>query len=319
MYPHVKSVSIGQPSQAGVPPKLPAGEGLEIARRMEMIRTSVLLAICGMILAAGCNGSNALYTTEDRLDKGLVIILPGIEGESELNHNIRRGLVMAGLDCALPIYSWGRPIPGVGMILNQVDFIGNRLAGVRIAKSIEQYQQDHPGRPVYVIGHSGGGGVAVFVAEGMTEGKQIDGLVLLSASLSAGYDLTKALSRCKNGIANFYNEGDVGLLGVGTMIAGNVDGVHGPSCGLNGFDKLPNNASQEKKLAYLKLHQINMSYGMTGGGDPHTAVTRPGFVSLHIAPWVSGGPWPAGAALRPSQTHPPLRKLAKAFDSKTAN
>ena len=179
------------------------------------------------------------------------------------------------------------------MLLNQMDFLGNRLAGLRIAKMIEQYQDDHPGAPVYIVGHSGGGGVAVFAAEGMSEGRQVDGLVLLSASIWAGYDLTKALGRCRNGIVNFYNKSDVGLLAIGTTITSNVDGMRGPSAGLNGFDA----AKIDKTGVYSKLYQVRMTAGMTGGDAPHAAATRPGFVSLYVAPWVSDGSWPAGLSV----------------------
>ena len=101
---------------------------------------------------------------------------------------------------------------------------------------IGDYQDNHPGRPVYVVGHSGGGGVAVFTAESLPDGRKIDGLVLLSASISKGYDLHKALANCRRGIINYYSSRDVGLLGVGTTLMGNVDGGHGPSAGLKGFD-----------------------------------------------------------------------------------
>ena len=279
-----------------------------------MVRLGLLLAGCGLLAACGCNGAGTdlhhSYTTPSRLENGLVIILPGIEGESELNRNIRRGLLLAGIDRALPIYNWGRPIPGVGMLLNQMDFVGNRLAGVRIAKFIEEYQDKHPGRPVYVVGHSGGGGVAVFTAEGLSEGRQIDGLVLLSASIWAGYDLTKALGRCGNGVANFYNKGDVGLLAIGTTITSNVDGMRGPSAGLNGFDRLTSLDPADKRAAYSKLYQVEIS---RHGGDPHTAATRPRYVSDYIAPWILSATWPAGAATESARRDQPTA-LAKAFD-----
>ena len=234
--------------------------------------------------------SNSQYMTDAHLDNGLIIILPGIEGESPLNHDIRRGLVSAGLPSAIPIYNWGAPLPGIGMVINQTNFLGNRLAGVRIAKMITEYQDEHPGRPVYVIGHSGGGGVAVFTAEGMPEGRQLDGLILLSASISKGYDLTKALSRCKSGIVNFYHEGDVGMLAVGTTLMGNVDGVHGPSAGLGGFVKANSSDTASKREAYSRLFQVRVR----GGGDPHFAATRPSFVRRNVAPWITSGIWPAG-------------------------
>ena len=234
--------------------------------------------------------SNAKYMTDVRLDNGLVIILPGIEGESPYNHDIRRGLISAGLPSAIPIYNWGAPVPGLGMLINQTNFLGNRLAGVRIAKMITDYQDEHPDQPVFVIGHSGGGGVAVFTAEAMPKERQLDGLILLSASISKGYDLTKALSRCKSGIVNFYNKGDVGMLALGTTVMGNVDGVHGPSAGLGGFVKANSSDSAAKRDAYARLFQVRIR----GGSNPHAAATDPGFVRRRVAPWISSGIWPAG-------------------------
>ena len=247
-------------------------------------------------VVAGCGDSSA-YLTPDRLTNGLVIILPGIEGESQLNRDIRRGLVNAGVHRALPIYAWGRPIPLAGVLLNQVDFLGNRLAGARIANMITEYQDDHPGNPVYIIGHSGGGGVAVFAAEAMPEYRKIDGLILLSASISTAYDLTKALSRCKCGITNFYNTADTALLGLGTIVMGNVDGTHGPSAGLMGFDRPSGTASSAKRLAYSKLYQVSVTSAMAGGDSPHTAATKPSFVARYVARWVLSRNWPAGRAV----------------------
>jgi len=271
---------------------------------------ALLLPLLSM-LTVGCGyDASSSYMTPARLDEGLVIILPGIEGEGPMNRDIRRGLEMAGIRRALPIYHWGRPVPGIGMILNQMDFIGNRLAGASIAKMIEQYQAEHPDAPVYLVGHSGGGGVAVFAAEGMPEGKQVDGLVLLSASIWSGYDLTKALSRCRSGIANFYNESDIGLLGIGTTITSNVDGMRGPSAGLIGFETPKPGDSEAKKLAYGKLFQIPI---VGDESDPHAAATRPGFVSARVAPWVASSDWPAGRAARAAGIGPAPPEAAKAL------
>ncbi len=253
---------------------------------MQRSSSALLLvaAVLGAILPAmGC-ADNAEYLTDDRLDNGLVIILPGIEGRSRINENLRRGLVAGGVYRALPIRPWGRPIPLAGPLITQVDFIGNRLAGGRVAKTIIEYQDKHPGRPVYVVGHSGGGGVAVFTAEAMPEDRQIDGLILLSASISSAYDLDKALSRCKRGIVNFYNREDSGVLGLGTILVGTVDGTHGPSAGLIGFDCYD-------KPGYENLYQVKM---MGVSEDTHTTSTQVGFVSIHVTPWILADSWPAG-------------------------
>jgi pimeloyl-ACP methyl ester carboxylesterase len=255
-------------------------------RRVALFGLLMLMLSAGLV---GCGGeASTHYVTDVRKENGLVIILPGIEGESQFNHNIRRGLVSAGCFRAMPIYNWGVPIPGVGLLVNQTNAIGNRLAGANIARMIENYQDTYPGRPVFLIGHSGGGGVAVFAAEELAEGRTIEGLVLLSASISANYNLSKALGKCSNGVLNVYNREDTGLLGVGTTIMGNVDGGHGASAGLTGFDK-----------PYPRLYQIEVTPSMTyvSGGGAHDAATRPAFVSAYVAPWVLSSIWPPDSRL----------------------
>ena len=110
---------------------------------------------------------------------------------------------------------------------------------------------------------------------------------MLSASIGDGYDLTKALRKCKNGVVNFYNPSDSGLLGVGTTIMGTVDGSRGASAGLNGF-----------KRTVTKVYQRRIIAGMTSrsGGGSHDAATKPQFVSRYVAPWVLSSFWPAGSS-----------------------
>lgn len=244
--------------------------------------------------AAGCTRTDTTYVTEARRNNGLVIILPGIEGESPFNHDIRRGLVDAGVLKAMPIYKWGRPVPVAGLLLNQVDVIGNRIEADRIAKMIVQYQDCYPGRPVYLVGHSGGGGIAVFTAESLPPGRTVQGLILLSASISPGYNLTKALSHTDKGIVNFYNETDVAVLGLGTTLVGNVDRMPGPSAGLAGFKTPDDSAPPEKCAAYQRLYQVSVS-SLKTIDEPHSASTRASFVRRYVAPWISTAGWPTQA------------------------
>lgn len=180
------------------------------------------------------------FTTPQRADQGMVVILPGIEGESSANHDIRKGLRDAGVPYALVIYRWGAPVPGsAGMLINQTDVAGNRRAGQQLAGQIAQYQRNHPNRPVFLIGHSAGGGVAVFTLEELAKvngAKPIEGAFLLSSSISANYPLDAALRMVKRGIVNTHNPDDH-LLKEGTGTFGNVDGGHGDSAGRTGFTR----------------------------------------------------------------------------------
>ncbi|MCJ7543550.1 MAG: lysophospholipase [Phycisphaerae bacterium] len=251
----------------------------------------VLLPAWVLVAAAGCADGNKPFMTADRMNRGLMVILPGIEGESGLNHDIRRGLINGGLMCAMPIQSWGRPVPLAGPLLNQMDIIGNRIAAAGIADMIADYQTQYPDRPVYVVGHSGGGGIAVFVAEALPKDVMIDGLVLLSASMSSAYDITKALGHCRKGVLNIYSKADVGLLIVGTVLAGNVDGIRGPATGAIGFDRPSSRSSAERVQAYQKLFQLELT-SAHGSDDAHGSTTRRGFVSRYVAPWLTATSWP---------------------------
>jgi pimeloyl-ACP methyl ester carboxylesterase len=142
---------------------------------------------------------------------------------------------------------------------------------------------------VYIVGHSGGGGVAVFAAEALADmpgDHRVEGLVLLSSSISSAYDLTRALGRCRKGLVNFYNPDDTALLGVGTAVMGNVDGGHGPSAGQARFQtELP------------ELYQREVVAG-SSGDDPHGVATRAPYVAAHVAPWVRASSWPPDEAKR---------------------
>lgn len=249
------------------------------------------------LCAAGCN-SNAKFMQPEQLDRGMIVILPGIEGESGFNRDIRAGLIKAEIEYAMPIESWGWHIPVVGLAINQVDIIGHILAGKSLAKKIVAYQAKYPHRPVFIISHSGGSGVAIFALEALADipnSKPIEGAILLSPSLSADYDLTKALQFCRLGIVNFYNERDTLLLGLGTTLLGNVDGGHGASAGRLGFEPAESSDPKAKQMAYLKLYQVELTPAMTRDvkGTSHSVNTSVDFVDRYVARWVTASSWPA--------------------------
>ncbi|HHH76283.1 MAG TPA: hypothetical protein ENL03_04595 [Phycisphaerae bacterium] len=246
----------------------------------------VILLLSILASAAGCV-DNKPYMTEELRSKGLVVILPGIEGVSRYNRNIRSGLIKGGLKRAMLIQRWGH-LPGIGALLNQMDVAGNRMEGVRIARQIMDYQNQYPGRSVWIVGHSGGAGVAVFTAEALPNGRKIDGLILLAASIHKEYNLTKALSHCQVGIVNFYNPGDKAMLQIGTTLVGNVDGRRGPSAGLEGFTVIKPLATAGGSLRQVRV---------TGGLDPHGRATDPSYVSANVVPYLKESKDPLAAAV----------------------
>jgi hypothetical protein len=230
-----------------------------------------------------------LYVNLDRAGKGLVVILPGIEGESSANRDVRQGLYEAGIPYALVIYRWGAPVPGLGMLINQTDVARNRRQGEEIASQIASYQHKHPGAPVFMIGHSAGGGVTVFTLESLGRiagARPIEGAFLLSSSISANYDLTAALKMTTRGVVNVSNSDDTVMLGGGTGSFGNVDGGHGDSAGRTGFSRSWPTLHERP----ITNEEVRRRLGVIGGA--HFVATNERLIEHYAPAWIMSQKWP---------------------------
>ncbi len=85
----------------------------------------------------------------------------------------------------------------------------NRQVARDIAAQIVAYQDQYPGRPVSLVGHSGGAAMAVLILESLPEDRHVTQAILLAAAISPDHDLTQALARTEQGITSFYSWGDV--------------------------------------------------------------------------------------------------------------
>ena len=259
-----------------------------------MKRTGLLLAVCllAALSSAGCGRADLDpgFVSEERADRGLVLILPGIEGESSANKGIRQGLRDGGVPYALVIYRWGSYLPGPGgMLANQTNVEGNRRKAAELAGKIVKYQAKWPGRPIFIMGHSAGGGMTVFTLEALgqiPEAKPIEGAFLLSASISSDYDLTDALRMTRRGLANVWNPEDH-LLNEGTATFGNVDGVHGPSAGRTGFTRQYPNVYQRS----ITAEEVRRDVGESSGAA-HFVATNDKLIAKYAPAWILNDHWP---------------------------
>jgi len=227
-----------------------------------------LLSLCLVGLLAGCRAPASIRSPE-RYQNGVVFVLPGIEGTSVWNRNLSVGLNDAGVASAIEVYDWTYKIPGAN-IFNLTNLERNRQQAARLAQRILQQQQKYPNTPIHLIGHSGGGGIAVLTLEALPAGKQVDQVVLLAPALSPDYDLGPALRHARFGIVNFYSQLDMGFLGLGTTVFGSIDRDRGPSAGAVGFDTPRRGSAEVRKLYASKLRQVRwtpemMKHGATGG------------------------------------------------------
>jgi pimeloyl-ACP methyl ester carboxylesterase len=221
----------------------------------------------------------------DRLARGLAIVLPGIEGRGPLNGGILQGLRDGGFPGAILLWDWTTGLWPL-LLFHLRGERRNRRKAAALARLILAYQSDYPGKPVYLVGHSGGAAIAAWALEALPEGRSVTGVVMLGAALSATFPLGPALRKVQGNVWSFWSPLEFPLLGVGTTIFGTVDGRHSVSGGLCGFYMPRGIAAAEKELYRARLRQrryrVRMVRQFHLGG--HFGWTNRVFVAEEVAP-----------------------------------
>ncbi len=205
----------------------------------------VRLGLMSLVLAClvGCQP----WASPEEYDNGLVLVLPGVGGGA-MTTTVYDGLEAGGVDYAIEMVSWTSPWGVLDSLQNEER---NRREAQKIADRVVAYQAEFPGRPVFLVGHSGGGGIAVWTAEALPEDCMVDGIVLVAPALSPTYDLTGALSRSRGGLVNFHSELDWIILGAGTRAHGTIDRQYVDSAGMVGFVETDPSGN-----AYPRFYQV---------------------------------------------------------------
>jgi len=137
---------LAERSQPDILTSLAAGQVETTARRVDSFRLG-LQSLIGVFLsplgslAARFHRSPSSSSTA-RLEHGLIIILPGIEGCSTINDSIARGLVVSQLPHAIQIIDWRRfrPWNPLQMAMQQ----HNRTQARALAELITEYHATSP-------------------------------------------------------------------------------------------------------------------------------------------------------------------------------
>ena len=237
-----------------------------------------------LLAASGCSYFHDLHSL-DRFQDGYTLVLPGIETASFANSNIAQGLQNGGVSTAIEVHDWTTGNPAF-LLYHLRNFDRNQREAQKLADKIVAYQDRYPGKPVYLIGHSGGGGLTLLTLEALPEDRRITAAILLAPAISPTYDLTTALSKTEAGIWNYHSPMDAILLIAGTTIAGTIDGKHTPAAGAFGFSQ-PDELSSENRVLYdTKLHQISYDFAMATHGNlgGHFGATWHQFATDYLAP-----------------------------------
>jgi len=264
--------------------------------------------IAGLLLmtavAAGATGCTQVnYTSPDRYERGLVVVLSGAGGMMGECDRLRDGLAAGGVDRALEVYEWSVG----GVLLDQASVEANHHKAALLARRIETYLHEYSGRPVHLVGVSAGTGLVVWAIEALTGDDKITGGVLISSSLDTQYDLTRALERVTDRLYAFTSVADT-VLSLGVSVAGTVDRGGGLAGGLFGFSP-PDNAPEATRALYReRFTQIAWWPGdvILGHIGDHLGATNPTFVRARIAPLVLGRRPENGAG------KPPVQEAVKA-------
>jgi len=258
-----------------------------------------LLVVASAALAAvGCT---TVHTTRpDQYERGLVVCLSGAGGMMGETDRLRDGLASGGVDRAIETFAWSQ-----GEVLaDQSDLRANRRKAAELARRVENYLAEHPGRPVHLVGVSAGTGLVVWALEELQPPHAVTGAVLISSSLDTHYDLTAALEKVQDRVYSFNSVADT-VLSLGVTWAGTVDRSGGVAGGLVGFSP-PDRASAKTKALYReRLAEFSWWPGdmVLGHLGDHLGATNPAFVRQRIAPLVLGRGAPAGRR-RPAAPEP---------------
>ncbi len=248
-------------------------------------RSLALVALLQSVAWLGCAKLPAHLQTPRRLDRGVVLVLPGVEGRSAWNVNIALGLDQGGVTSAIRIHDWTNGVPG-GYLANLTNLERNRQQAQAIAQWIREYNRENPGRPVHLVGHSGGAALAVMALEALPEHQAVEAVILLAPTLSPEYDLSAALKRVARHMYSFSSEKDMTALKIGTSIFGSVDREFGEAAGRVGFKHPPQWSDQTRDLYHAHLRQIRWTRQLAeyGANGSHLGWASRRFAQDYLAP-----------------------------------
>lgn len=227
------------------------------------------------------------YQTPAHYERGLILVLPGIEANSFLSLSVARGLCDAGWQGAIEVYDWTTGFNGL-FLYHLRATRRNRRQAQQLAQRILDYQRDYPGRPVSIIGHSGGGAITAWTLEALPENAQIESAVLLNSALSPRYSLVAALRHVRRGLLAVSSLGDIFFCGIGTTLCGTMDGRWGPAAAMLGFRPPAELTRDERALYAAKLDSLPYQPEMLGHFHcaGHFGCTNRVFVEKWIAVWL---------------------------------
>ena len=250
--------------------------------------TALLMMLTTGCITKGQTGLPAhLVDRAARMKKGYIYYLDGAGGgtaKKNFAEGIKDGFLAAGYTGAGEMFSWET---GKGLLADQKASVAYKRAKAReLAREIDQHVKKYPGNPVSILAWSAGCAEAVFTLEMLPESLRIERVVLLGASISEDYDLTKALKQINDKLYIFTSTKDE-MIGFMMKFSGTADRkFHDPGAGIHGF-VLPKDATEETRRLYAeKIVAIPWTKEFKKDGDKghHYDNVKMEFIRDQVAP-----------------------------------
>jgi pimeloyl-ACP methyl ester carboxylesterase len=215
---------------------------------------------------------------------GVVFVVGGVGGCDALGFCARAALPAAGVVHEIREFEWTH-----GKLHPLRDLQDTRHLVARAAELAEQVRAvraERPAVPIYLIGHSAGGGLVLLTAAQLPP-DTLERIILLSPAMSPEFDLRPALRATRREVVSFYSRQDRVVLDWGTSTFGTVDRIYSTSAGHSGFRE-PDDLNAEGRELYRRLVQEPWRWEslLEGRGSGHNSTTMPWFLKRHVAPWL---------------------------------
>jgi pimeloyl-ACP methyl ester carboxylesterase len=245
-------------------------------RTRSIVRAFAALLVSAAALAAATPASR--YTCEPPAAtapssvSGRVLILPGVG-----NTKFHLAGFVAATAAQLPrftveVRTWGEPFL---TIHNLRAHERNVATAASIAQEIAEWRHANPTTPFYLVGYSGGGGMATLVTSALPPDVSIDRLVLVAPAISPDYPLAdEVFTHVREVVINYASERDL-QVGWGTRTFGTIDRKNTASAGATGF------AAEDERLLQYRWSTADAPYGHAGN---HLAYLNPRWQAAKLLP-----------------------------------
>jgi hypothetical protein len=213
--------------------------------------------------------------TPQRRKRGLCIVLGGIEGLSQYGMKMVNGLLASRYRGSVVQAPWNKCVLIIGALRNLMSPCHHEEQSDAIVKMICEYRKEHPTAPISIFAQSGGCFITLRTLEKLPPEIDVHCAVMLAPSVSPGYDIRPAASRCTKALYSLGGPGDFFFLGMGTLILGTSDRIHTPSAGLLGWHH------KSPRFIEMRWHPRWLRHGYVGN---HLTTANLSFIQSVIPP-----------------------------------